>query len=248
MKKNSKKELLYEKFHKLTNTQSKIINKNNFTYEIILGILRKYIKGRTKILDIGCGAGTISFYLAKKGNEVMGIDISEKAIDACMKSTKKLNLNNINFKKMNFPYEIPNEKYDIVLCIETIEHLKDDSLALKRVFSLLKPNGVLILSTPSSNAPLFRMGYANQFDKRVGHLRRYSIADLIKKFHLAGFEVIETKKTEGLIRNFLFLNPIAGKLVRYIKYPFSSIINIVDYLCLKLFGESDLFIIAKKTL
>jgi 2-polyprenyl-3-methyl-5-hydroxy-6-metoxy-1,4-benzoquinol methylase len=242
----NKKEKLYNDFHKNTDPQKKIINKHNFTYHIIINMLDKYLtKPRMKILDIGCGAGTIDFYLAKQGHLLYGIDISDIAINSCKETAKELNISNIKFNVLDFPRTIPNEKFDAVVCFEVIEHLKNDQLALKKINDLLKPGGLLILSTPSSNAPLHKLGYSDSFDKRVGHLRRYKIDDLVRMFESNGFSIIETNKTEGLFRNFLFLNPIAGKLVRFLKYPIYLVFNIFDQISLTLFGESDIFIIAK---
>ena len=69
-------------YHQKTKAQHKIIDEGNFTYRVILSIINKYLKGTKKVLDIGCGAGTLDFYLANKGHNVTGIDISEKAIEA----------------------------------------------------------------------------------------------------------------------------------------------------------------------
>lgn len=247
-KQNYKSNSNYESFHEETSYQKYLIDQNNFTYKIVLGVLNKYlIPKRKNILDIGCGAGTICYYLADKGYNVMGIDISQNAIDVCNKSAEILGLKkNLLFKKMNYPDESPSGKFDSVLCLEVIEHLTDDKLAVKKIFLLLKPGGVAIISTPSKNAPLYRFGYAREFDKRVGHLRRYTVQELTKMFIDEGFEILEIKRTEGIIRNFLFLNPFAGKIIRFIKFFIVDIVSFIDQLSLVLFGESDLFIVVRK--
>lgn len=236
----------YNDFHKNTTRQSKIITSNNFTYKIILSVLDKYISTKKDILDIGCGAGTISMYLASKGNRVKGVDISPKAIQAAKESSKINNLSNITFETCNFPIKIPNGKYDIITCFEVIEHLNDDDMALRMMNQLLKKNGILIISTPSENAPLYKLGYAKKFDKEVGHLRRYTLQKLTNLAVNNGFTVVDTKKTEGIIRNFLFLNQYAGKLIRFIKFGFIDVFLFIDGISMKLLGESDLFIILRK--
>lgn len=107
--------------------------------------------------------------------------------------------------------------FDFIICLEVIEHIEDDKKALKNMFNLLKPSGKLIISTPSKNAPLYKLGVAGKFDKRVGHLRRYSLEELERMLDEVGFTILESYKKEGIIRNFLFLNPIAGKLIRFIR-------------------------------
>lgn len=237
---------VHEDFHAKTKKQLKVIGENNFTYKIILKILNNYLKPTQDVLDIGCGAGTLSYYLAQKTHSVCGIDISELAIDKCNETKKSLDLKNIEFKVMNFPYEIPKKKYDLIICFEVIEHLQEDELALEQIYSLLNPNGLLILSTPSLNAPLHRLGYTKEFDKKVGHLRRYTENELVKMFRSAGFSILSVKKTEGIIRNFLFLNSVAGKAIRFIKFFLVDILLFIDHISLTLFGESDIFIIAQK--
>lgn len=237
----------YESFHKKTKAQYHIISERNYTYHIILNILKDYVHGKKDILDIGCGAGTISLYLAKKGkHNILGIDVSEIAIESSKKSAAILSIKNAWFETMNFPIDTPKGKYDIILCFEVIEHLKKDQLAINRIFNMLKAGGIIILSTPSLNAPLFRMGYAKRFDEKVGHLRRYNVEQLSSMFKTEGFKILEIKKTEGILRNFLFLSSYAGWLIRFIKFPFSLVVEKIDDIFLALFGESDIFIIAQK--
>jgi len=245
MKKGKNKQ--YEDFHKNSQSQKKIIDSGNFTYRIILKVISKFLDSPKKILDIGCGVGSLSLYLASKGHRVYGIEISSNAIKSCLESAKKLSLeNNTHFKIMDFPSKIPNEKFDFILLIEVIEHLKDDSLALGKVYSLLKKGGTAIISMPSKNAPLFKLGLAHEFDLKVGHLRRYTVNELVDKCESVGFKILETKKTEGVVRNFLFLNPIASKFIRFIKFFIADFVTFIDEISLKIFGESDIFVIVKK--
>ena len=148
---------------------------------------------------------------------------------------------------MDFPNKSPDEKFDYIVCSEVIEHLQDDDLALRKIYSLLKPKGVAIISTPSKNAPLYRLGLAREFDQRVGHVRRYALEELVELCRKNGYEILETKKTEGVLRNFLFLNPLAGKLVRFIKYFVSDMVTFLDEISLRLFGESQVFVIVRKS-
>jgi len=241
--------LLYENFHKKTKSQKRIIGKKNFTYRNLIEVLGKYIDDEKEILDIGCGAGTVDFYLAKVGHKILGIDISGKAVEACRESSQALGLEyRLNFEKLNFPKEKPSGKFDLVICSEVLEHLKNDQKAVKVIFGLLRPGGVAIISTPSKNAPLYRIGFAKEFDKEVGHLRRYSLKELKILVGKTGFVVLETIKTEGILRNFLFLNPIADKLVRVLNKigALSDIITFMDRLTIPVFGESDIFITAQK--
>lgn len=239
---------LYERFHQRTTSQEKIINTKNFTYRIILGVISNHISSfiDKTILDAGCGAGTVSLYLASQGANITGIDISRKAIESCKKSAKTLKLTDKTkficntIEKVKF-----RQKFDAIICSEVIEHIARDKAFLKIIHRLLKKNGILILSTPSINAPLYKIGLAQNFDKRVGHLRRYSrqqISNLIKK---SGFIIEEVKLTEGILRNFFFLTKF-GWFIKFFKGVISDIVTAIDNLLIQFFGESQIFIVARK--
>lgn len=239
---------VHEKYHQKTKKQTKLIKKNNFTYRLHLEFFDKYLKiPKQRVLDIGCGAGSVCFCLANDGQEVTGIDISNKAISECKKSAKQLHLNNAVFKQAYFPKDADYGKnFDAVILTEVIEHLEDDSSALKKINALLTKNGLLFLSTPSINAPLHKLGLTRKFDREVGHLRRYTLPQLKKLLKENNFKIIEIKKTEGVLRNFLFVNPHAGKLVKYINFFASDIVTFLDNISLKLFGNSNYIVVAKK--
>ncbi len=236
----------YDDFHTSTSPQLKFITEKNFTYRLLLEEINKYIKANEKILDIGCGAGTLGLYIGKKRKQAVGIDISRKAVESANESAKRLNLKNVIFEVINFPMQIPKGKFDFIIFTEVIEHLEDDNQALKQIYKLLNKGGIVLISTPSKNAPLHRLGYARGFDKRVGHLRRYTVEELTKKCAENGLVVIETKKIEGILRNFLFLSPKAGKLVRFVKFFISDLITFIDNLTVPIFGESNIIVVARK--
>lgn len=247
MIKSDKSKKKYNIFHEKAKKQSKIISKNNFTYRHIINFVDKYSVGKGEVLDIGCGVGTLCFYIASKGRHVLGVDISSRAIRVCQESSRKLALAKLTkFEVINFPKEAISGKFDLVILTEVVEHLPNDKLALKKIFALLDRGGIAIITTPSLNAPLHRLGYANNFDQRVGHLRRYTVGSLSKKCENSGFKVIETKKVEGVLRNFLFLNPYAGKFVRFIKFFISDIATFIDNSLIPIFGESNIIVVAKK--
>jgi len=241
---------LYEFFHEKSSGPKKIIKENNFTYRNLIKILEIYLIKSKKmaILDIGCGTGTIVFYLANKGHNIYGIDISKKAI--------KIANNNLNFFKLKGEIKflrkdiqksnLQDKKFDLILCSEVIEHVENDKKLIQKIYKFLKTNGILIISVPSKNAPLYRFGKATQFDKRAGHLRRYLVKDLKKILNIGGLKILEYKKTEGVLRNFLFLNNFFGKFIRFIKGPIVELVSFIDNIFIYLFGESQIFIVAKK--
>jgi len=236
----------YNKFHKNTKIQKKIISKKNFTYRLLIETINKFLIRKSSILDIGCGAGTLSFYLASEGNYVTGIDISSYAIKKCSESAKFLRLSShCQFKTVNFETDIIYKKFDLILLIEVMEHLEKDDAVLKKISKMLTVNGCLLISVPSRNAPLYKLGLTKKFDKKAGHLRRYNLIELKSLCKKNNLNVVFWLKTEGIIRNFLFVNDKAGKIIRLLKGPFSNIVTSIDKLTIPFFGESNITLVAK---
>ncbi|HVA96959.1 MAG TPA: class I SAM-dependent methyltransferase [Candidatus Acidoferrales bacterium] len=242
-----KKTKLYENFHDDRKLQKRIINENNFTYRELIKLLNPYLNNVHKVLDIGSGVGTIDFYLASKGKKVTGIEISENAVEIAGANAQLFNLDKkIEYITAEFPNKVKNKDYDLVLFSEVIEHLEDDAKALNDIWKVLKPGGILVITTPSKNAPLYRMGLLNKFDKDVGHLRRYTLLEIEALVKNSGFNIIKSGVHEGILRNFLFTNPSAGKLLKFVKWQISDIVTLIDYATIQLFGESNIHLIAKK--
>ena len=92
---NNELDLKYNKFHVAPTIQKRLITNNNFTYRETIRILSSIIKKKElHILDYGCGVGTIDFFLANQGHKVLGVDVSPKAISACIKSAKAIGISN----------------------------------------------------------------------------------------------------------------------------------------------------------
>lgn len=238
-------EKFYDGFHKTTTASRKFITAKNFTYENIIKLLNREIPNvsSSEILDFGCGSGSISFYLASKGAKVCGYDLSKKAIETCNESKQKNNCKNVDFTNNLTKLK---GKYDYIISIEVIEHIKDDLNTVKFLRTLLKKGGKLILSTPSLNAPLYKLNLLSSFDDRVGHLRRYSIVSLKNLALNANFKDIHIFKNEGIFRNLLYTSPIFGNFIKFLKWPMSTVFNRLDNFTIEYLGESDLILVATK--
>lgn len=103
------------------------------------------------IVDIGCGGGLVTVPLAKLGLNTSGVDASLQNIQAAMAYANRNNLqiNYINSTAEDLAKE--NKKYDCVLCLEVIEHVANVEEFIHNLTKLLKPGGILILSTINRN-------------------------------------------------------------------------------------------------
>ena len=101
---------------------------------------------KVKILDIGCGGGLLSEPMSRLGAEVVGIDASDKNIKIAKLHAKKNGLDIKYFcaSPENFKTTI---KFDVILNMEIIEHVKDIDFFLKSCSNLLKKNGIMFVAT-----------------------------------------------------------------------------------------------------
>jgi len=96
------------------------------------------------IIDIGCGGGLITEPMARLGAKITGIDASINNIEAARLHAKKMNLN-INYS-VGAPENI-DMNYDVVLCLEIIEHVSDVYLFIEKCEKILKKNGIIFFAT-----------------------------------------------------------------------------------------------------
>lgn len=117
----------------------------------IIRSLKTSIPANGRILDVGCGNGVISRHLGKYGYHVLGIDVSNKSVEAA----RKLNmLENVRFGVMSAEELVTTGiKYDAIICSEVLEHLRDPSSLLRVLFSSLKDQGKLVVTVPNGRGP-----------------------------------------------------------------------------------------------
>lgn len=102
-----------------------------------------------KVLDLGCGTGRNSNYLAMKGNEVIGIDLAQNAINLAKQRAEKLRLDNVKYLQQSIGTTLPfpDHTFDLILDITSSNSLnqKEREVYLKESHRVLKPGGLMII-------------------------------------------------------------------------------------------------------
>ena len=99
-----------------------------------------------KILDVGCGGGLLSEPMCRLGATVTGIDASDKNINVAKIHSQKDNLKINYFCSSPEKFKI-NDKFDVILNMEIVEHVEDVNLFLRSCNKLLKKNGIMFVAT-----------------------------------------------------------------------------------------------------
>lgn len=158
-----------------------------FRYLEVIYSLRK-IPRKRKILEIGAGTLELSSYFAKKGHKVTALDLSSDLIP--LKKELPTNLQkNIRCIESDFlKYNFKNEKFDVIIAMEVLEHVKEEKKFLKKVQNLICKNGVIVISVPA------HMSMWSRDDEMVGHVRRYDKKDMfrVKRFFKPKFSSINS--------------------------------------------------------
>lgn len=163
-------------------------------------ILDKFVKFlHGDILEVGCGIGNFTSSLTKYGN-VWAIDINKEYIS---KMHLKANMGFGDIEKGK--YFFGKKTFDTIVCLNVLEHIKDDEAALNNLFKLLKEGGKLILLVPSHK---FLYG---EIDKGIDHFRRYEKDELNKRLQKIGFKIAKSRKLNlfGALGWF-----VAGKILK----------------------------------
>lgn len=157
---------------------------NRWMYETI----KPYCKG--KILEIGSGIGNISSFFIRDGSPIMLTDLRQRYC-AQLEASFTGQAAYLGAMVMNLIDDAFDEKfkahfnsYDTVFALNVVEHIHDDTSAIRNCYKLLKEGGHLIILVPSYDA------LYNKFDKELGHYRRYTKAKLSSLISSNNFEVL----------------------------------------------------------
>lgn len=193
----------------------------------------------SSVLDIGCAYGHYSIRIAKEfpDSKVKGLDINEEQLNVGRLVKKKFGLKNLSFEKSDIKNAGTNEKYDLVLLLQVIEHLKDDTATLKAIRNVVKDGGHLIITAPNRESPIIH--WLENYITVEGHYRDgYTLEELVQKVANANFKIKEIRTLSGNVGQIIEKVETYLKIDSYILfalvYPFLNyLIHIDDFMRIK---------------
>jgi 2-polyprenyl-6-hydroxyphenyl methylase/3-demethylubiquinone-9 3-methyltransferase len=164
------------------------------------------LKGQ-RVLDVGCGGGILSDSMARKGAQVLGIDLASKALKVAQLHALEAQTEGVSYLEISaeaLAAEQPGS-FDVVTCMEMLEHVPDPSSVVRACAALVKPGGHVFFSTINRSAKAFLLAivgaeYVLQLLPRGTH----EYAKLIKPSELAGFcrsTGLDLQQTRGMQYN-----------------------------------------------
>ncbi|QRN40729.1 MAG: bifunctional 2-polyprenyl-6-hydroxyphenol methylase/3-demethylubiquinol 3-O-methyltransferase UbiG [Neisseriaceae bacterium] len=115
--------------------------------------IQKYTGLNNKnILDVGCGGGILTESLAKSGGKITGIDLAYDSIEVAKLHAERQDLA-IDYQVIDVEQlsQEKSDEFDVITCMELLEHVPEPERLVKACTQLLKPNGLLFMSTINKN-------------------------------------------------------------------------------------------------
>ncbi len=147
------------------------------------------LKGQ-RVLDVGCGGGILADAMARKGADVLGIDLASKALKVAQLHALEAHTQGVSYREISAETLAAEQpaSFDVVTCMEMLEHVPDPSSVVKACASLVKPGGWVFFSTINRNPKSFLFAIVGA-EYLLNMLPRgtHEYAKLIKPSELAAY-------------------------------------------------------------
>jgi 2-polyprenyl-3-methyl-5-hydroxy-6-metoxy-1,4-benzoquinol methylase len=158
--------------------------------------LEKYLPGSDRILDYGCGAGTLSLRFAGRVKEIHGIDFAAGMIEVAQRKAVESGVDNARFMQVTiFDPRLEKGSYDAVLAWGILHLVDDRNLVMKRINELLKPGGLIVSATECMAEKKTTITSLLSFLMKIGvfpiSLQHFTVAELEESFTGAGFQIVQ---------------------------------------------------------
>ena len=151
----------------------------------VFELLSSHISGR--VLEVGCGTGNITQFLAKQADEVVGIDPVARFIDKFrlrFHGSQSVSSHRCTLADLT-PASTDEGRFDAAVSCNVFEHIEDHVEALQQVVKHLRPGGKAVIFVPAGPIAFGKL------DHELGHYRRYTVGSLRQAMEQAGLEWVE---------------------------------------------------------
>jgi SAM-dependent methyltransferase len=149
-----------------------------------------------RALDVGCGDGRLTAEL--QAAELTGADVSAVAL---ARARHRLPAARLVELEPDAPLPLADAAFDLVMCAETLEHVRDTQLFVSELRRVMRPGATLALTTPAhgrqSAVPILARGFESVFDPLSPHLRHYTRRSLTRLLEQMGFELVAIHTARG---------------------------------------------------
>jgi ubiquinone/menaquinone biosynthesis C-methylase UbiE len=207
---------------------------NRLRHACVLSVINQLeLKGK-RLLDAGCGRGAFTLRVAYKHpeNRIVGIDSGLKEIEESEAVRRVLGIKNLSFRNADLTHSLDENEYDLIYCVDALEHIRDDEAVLGNFFNALKPDCNLLLHVPLLN----QRRYFSCFDnwQQLDHVRDgYDERSLVNMLKRSGFAVTDKKYNFGWAGSLAWeMDEICrryfGKIAKLVIFPVLSLLITLD--------------------
>lgn len=188
------------------------------------------------VLDVGCGMGFFSFEIARKHKniQVIGIDNDKELIERNNSIAGQSGLINSTFMFLDISNMEFREKFDLVFCIDMLEHLENDMTAIGLIYDALRKGGKAIFHVPGFYRRWLFFRKKVNFDVK-GHVRPgYTLEQIKGKIKKNNFKILSIYYTYGYLEtitnNISYLITRAEKKNKYLYAIIFPVLNFLAFL------------------
>lgn len=193
------------------------------------------------VIELGAGRGTFTLELLRTASHVVAVEPSSQGIAALIAATRdESRVTAVHGYASDATEYAP---FDGAVLSNVLEHIEDDEATLAELWSLVRPGGCVAVFSPAFEILM------SEFDRSIGHVRRYNKRQLTERFERAGFEIVEARYVNSpgfvawlIVARLLNKRPTRSGLIRFYDTTIVRLARWIESRVKPPFGQSVLVI------